>query len=85
MLRANFRFGLKGVFNITPHYEVVKSEGPDHSKVFTVQVCLGEAVWGVGAGRSKQTAAQEAAQAALLQAEDYEDTLDEPDVFSGDL
>lgn len=83
--KSEFQIWAQGRFNITPHYEVVKSEGPDHSKVFTVQVCLGETVWGVGAGRSKQTAAQEAAQAALLQAEDYEDTLDEPDVFSGDL
>ncbi len=83
--KSEFQIWSQGRFNITPHYEVLKSEGPDHSKVFTVQVFLGEMAWGMGAGRSKQTAAQEAAQAALLRAEDYDDTMDEPDLPPGGL
>lgn len=81
--KSEFQIWAQGRFNITPHYEVVKAEGPDHSKVFTVQVCLGEAVWGIGIGRSKQVAAQEAAQAAMLHADDYDDVLDEPYLSSG--
>ena len=34
------------------HYELVKEEGPDHNKRFTVNVVLGEKVLGSGSGRS---------------------------------
>lgn len=50
----------------TPVYEVVDQIGPDHERIFTTQVRVGEEVRGTGQGRSKQTAAQAAAQAALL-------------------
>ena len=33
------------------HYELVKEEGPDHNKRFTVNVVLGEKVLGSGSGR----------------------------------
>jgi ribonuclease-3 len=56
-------------FNVTPHYRVVSSLGPDHARTFTVQVMVGPAVWGAGQGRSKQAAAQAAATEALLRAE----------------
>jgi ribonuclease-3 len=49
----------------TPIYRTVSSEGPDHAKLFTVQVVIGTTVAGVGTGYSKQTAAQSAAQKAL--------------------
>ncbi|GAB4506514.1 MAG: ribonuclease III [Anaerolineales bacterium] len=58
-------------YHLTPTYETVSEEGPDHAKVFTVQVVLNDRVLGVGTGASKQAAAQQAASAALrrLQAE----------------
>ena len=49
----------------TPVYRVVKAMGPDHNKEFTVEVLVGEEVWGVGTGHSKQIAQQAAASAAL--------------------
>lgn len=49
----------------TPHYMTVKSSGPDHAKVFTVEVQVNGKVYGQGAGSSKQSAAQMAAHAAL--------------------
>jgi len=50
---------------ITPHYVVLKEEGPDHEKVFTVGAYVGENIWGKGKGASKQQAEQAAAKKAL--------------------
>lgn len=50
---------------ITPRYDVINEEGPDHDKVFTVAVMVGDKVWGRGKGPSKQLAQQEAAKAAI--------------------
>ena len=52
-------------FGTTPAYRVLKEEGPDHDKVFTVGVYLGEKQTGVGEGPSKQEAEQKAAEDAL--------------------
>lgn len=49
----------------TPTYEVVSELGPDHDKIFTVQVLVGEEAVGTGTGKSKQAAQQAAAKAAL--------------------
>lgn len=49
---------------ITPVYRVVKEEGPDHEKTFTVAVSVGE-MEARGRGKSKKTAEQAAARAAL--------------------
>lgn len=53
----------------TPIYVVTKEEGPDHDKVFTVNVTVDGKVTGTGAGHSKQQAQQEAARQALEQLE----------------
>lgn len=50
---------------LTPRYEVISEEGPDHDKVFEIGVRVGDKVWGKGKGASKQLAQQEAAKAAL--------------------
>ena len=50
---------------VSPTYRVVKSEGPDHNKIFWVEVLTGETVLGAGQGKSKQDAEQQAAAAAL--------------------
>lgn len=49
----------------TPVYRVVKEQGPDHDKSFTVEVLVDKEVWGAGKGNSKQRAQQAAARAAL--------------------
>lgn len=53
------------VDNMTPLYKVLKEEGPDHDKVFTLGVFVGEKQIGQGIGPSKQVAQQKAARAAL--------------------
>ena len=49
----------------TPTYATVNVSGPDHDREFTVEVRIGGTTYGVGAGKSKQQAAQAAAQDAL--------------------
>jgi ribonuclease-3 len=51
----------------TPYYSVVAEEGPDHEKIFTVEVKIQNRTMGVGTGYSKKRAEQEAAQQALAQ------------------
>jgi len=49
----------------TVSYRVVAEEGPDHARVFTVEVLVDGRVAGRGRGRSKEAAEQEAARIAL--------------------
>ncbi len=49
----------------TPRYVVINEEGPDHDKVFTVEVIVGEQAMGTGTGRNKKDAEQRAAELAL--------------------
>ncbi len=53
------------VEGITPNYQVLREEGPDHARVFTVGVYLREKLLSEGRGPSKQEAEQEAARSAL--------------------
>lgn len=46
-------------------YQIIKEEGPAHQKTFTVEVIIDEIVYGVGVGKSKKEAEQEAAKEAL--------------------
>jgi ribonuclease-3 len=72
--KSEFQVWAQGHFNITPRYEMIASEGPDHAKIFTVQVLVGDEVWGEGRGLSKQHAAQAAAATAMLRAEGIDPT-----------
>lgn len=49
----------------TPVYKVLEEVGPDHDKVFTLGVFVGDKLMGEGSGPSKQIAQQQAARAAL--------------------
>lgn len=49
----------------TPNYKVLEEVGPDHDKVFTLGVFVGDKLMGKGTGPSKQVAQQVAAKAAL--------------------
>lgn len=52
--------------SVTPSYETVSQEGPDHDRVFTVGVYLRKELVAEGTGRSKQEAEQQAAEAAIV-------------------
>ena len=48
-----------------PRYQMVSSEGPDHSPMFTVEVLVGDEVMGTGNGGKKADAERAAARDAL--------------------
>jgi ribonuclease-3 len=50
---------------VLPSYQLVSSEGPDHEKVFEVEVSIRGVPWGRGKGASKKEAQQKAARMAL--------------------
>jgi ribonuclease-3 len=49
----------------TPSYRTLKETGPDHNKVFTLGVFLGDVQVATGSGQSKQEAEQQAAEKAI--------------------
>ena len=53
--------------SITPTYEVITDDGPDHDKTFVVGIFFGEKQVATGTGRSKQEAQQNAAENAYEQ------------------
>jgi ribonuclease III len=61
----------QGMLGQTPRYRAVRAEGPDHAKIFTVQVFIGDMVYGEGEGPSKQIAAQQAALDALAKQDQW--------------
>ena len=56
-------------YELLPRYVIVRETGPDHQKVFEVEVQVNDRVFGMGRGHSKKEAEQEAAQRALEEAE----------------
>lgn len=51
--------------SVTPTYETIAQDGPDHDRVFTVGVYLRQELVAEGQGRSKQEAEQQAAERAI--------------------
>lgn len=50
-----------------PCYTILKEEGPDHDRTFTVEVTLSDGLVGVGTGKNKKEAEQAAAENAMSQ------------------
>ena len=48
-----------------PFYKVIREDGPDHNKTFTIEVSVNGKVIGKGQGKSKQDASKNAASLAL--------------------
>ncbi|OQY28715.1 MAG: ribonuclease III [Anaerolineaceae bacterium 4572_5.1] len=48
-----------------PRYELIAETGPDHAKIFEVEVYINDEVYGRGSGQSKGAAAQKAAKATM--------------------
>jgi len=48
-------------FRCYPEYRVIKRAGPEHERIFWIEVKIGDTVYGVGKGRNKKSAEQEAA------------------------
>lgn len=47
-------------------YELIKEEGPDHNKQFTVMALVNDVELGIGVGKTKKAAEQEAAYQSIL-------------------
>jgi len=58
---------IQSKYRAAPLYRTVQATGPDHDKVFTVEVQIGSRVLGRGYGKSKKVAETEAARNALEQ------------------
>ncbi len=53
------------LFNIIPEYKIVKEEGEEHKKLFTIEVFINGQRSGIGLGKSKKEAETHAAKEAL--------------------
>jgi len=63
--KSHFQEHAQEKVGITPNYEVLKEEGPDHAKSFVVGVYLSSELIAKGKGPSKQAAQEDAARKGL--------------------
>jgi ribonuclease-3 len=63
--KSKFQEKAQEKIGTTPSYKTLKETGPDHNKVFTLGVFLGDVQVATGSGQSKQEAEQQAAEKAL--------------------
>lgn len=63
--KSRFQERAQEKVGITPSYKTLKETGPDHNKIFTLGVFLGDVQVATGSGASKQEAEQKAAEKAL--------------------
>ncbi len=63
--KTRFQEWVQEEFKETPNYVVINQSGPDHSRVFEIEVFVNKQSWGVASGASKKMAAQNAAKQAL--------------------
>jgi ribonuclease-3 len=57
----------QAVRKVKPTYRIVKEDGPEHRKIFTVEVRIGERLLATGKGPSKKRAEQDAARHAAVE------------------
>ncbi len=71
--RRDYKTALQELVQRTPgtaiSYQLVGESGPDHCRVFSMEVAVGGRVAGRGQGHSKKEAEQAAARAALAELE----------------
>ncbi len=63
--KSRFQEIAQEIVGVTPGYKVLKEEGPDHAKKFTIGLFLEEELVSVGEGFSKQEAQTDAAEKGL--------------------
>jgi ribonuclease-3 len=64
--KSRFQEWAQAELGITPAYQIIDEDGPDHAKVFTAQILLNADVVGEGQGSSKRLAEQAAAKSAII-------------------
>lgn len=68
--KTRFQEMVQEKLKVTPSYRTVGFSGPDHQKLFQVEVLVQDEVYGVGQGESKKMAEQVAAENALKRMND---------------
>lgn len=63
--KTRFQEEIQERFKETPTYRVISHDGPDHQKIYQMEVVVKGEVWAAGEGTSKKAAAQSAAQKAM--------------------
>ncbi|MFA5184820.1 MAG: ribonuclease III [Patescibacteria group bacterium] len=63
--KSHFQEKAQEIRGITPHYQILNEEGPDHAKIFTVGIYLDAEQVATGQGSSKQEAQVDAAAKAI--------------------
>ncbi len=63
--KSRFQESAQEKRGLTPEYQTLSEVGPDHDKIFTVGVFVGDKKVAQGEGKSKQEAEQSAAHAGL--------------------
>lgn len=64
--KTNLQEYVQGTLKKDLQYVVIEESGPEHDKLFTVEVMVEQSVLGKGQGRTKKAAEQQAAYEALL-------------------
>lgn len=64
--KTNLQEYVQGTLKKDLQYVVIEESGPEHDKLFTVEVMVEQSVLGKGKGRTKKAAEQQAAYEALL-------------------
>ncbi|KPJ61510.1 MAG: hypothetical protein AMJ46_01790 [Latescibacteria bacterium DG_63] len=67
--KSIFQEYVQGEYRVHPQYRVLSEEGPEHEKLFTVEVSIKKKVFGRGSGKNKKEAEQYAAREALAKLE----------------
>jgi len=71
LVKGDFKTDLQELcqrdFEMLPQYRTVRETGPDHEKLFEVEILIRGDYYGVGVGKSKKEAEQMAAKQALEQ------------------
>lgn len=67
--KTRLQEAVQSKFHVTPSYKIIKSHGPDHNKIFEVNVVVKDVLYGIGKGSSKKGAEQSAAKEALVRLE----------------
>ena len=76
--KTEFQEWVHAQFRCTPTYRTTAdSEAENDERRFSVEVCIGQEVWGSGVGRSKRVAEQNAARAALERGQWTDDRADD--------
>jgi ribonuclease III len=65
MAKNNLQTIIQSRYATVPEYIVIDEEGPDHNKIFTIEVRFREKILGCGTGKTKKEAEMKAAQVAL--------------------